>query len=58
MMYSTRPTEEIEFYKGHYLCLWEITDDEIIGRLECEDLAMIDGWYGGIVLAAFRDVIK
>ncbi|CRG89886.1 hypothetical protein PISL3812_06925 [Talaromyces islandicus] len=43
------------YYKDHYLCLWEVTGDEIIGYWEWDDLATYDNWYEDVILPAFID---
>ncbi|PYH96509.1 hypothetical protein BO71DRAFT_439468 [Aspergillus ellipticus CBS 707.79] len=41
-------------YDEDFLCLWQITEPEIVGHWEWEDLKGIEGWYGKIVMPAFK----
>ncbi|KAF7137135.1 hypothetical protein CNMCM5793_007199 [Aspergillus hiratsukae] len=43
------------YYRDHYLCLWEVTSDEVIGHWEWSELVKNDHWYEEIVLPAFRE---
>lgn len=43
-----------EYYKDHYICLWEVTDKEIVGHWQWEDLVENENWYEEIVIPAFR----
>jgi hypothetical protein len=42
------------FCKDHYLCLWEITEREIIGQWNWDDLVKNPRWYEEVILPAFR----
>lgn len=44
-----------EYYKDHYLCLWEVTEPEIVGGWEWVDLVQNDHWYEEIVMPAFKE---
>jgi hypothetical protein len=39
----------------HYLCLWQVTENEIIGQWEWDELVVSGNWYQDIVMPAFRD---
>jgi len=47
-----------QYYKDHYLCLWEVTGREIIGHWEWADLVANEQWYHEIILPAFREHTK
>lgn len=50
-----------EYYQDHYVCLWEVTDKEIVGHWDWEDLVRNENWYEEIVMPAFwrsRDVAQ
>lgn len=34
-----------EYYKNHYICLWEVTEEEDVGNWEWDDLVKTDRWY-------------
>lgn len=40
-------------YKGEYLCLWEVTPDEVVGHWDWEDLVDDPDWFGNVVMPAF-----
>ncbi len=42
-----------EYYKDHYICLWEATDKEIVGHWQWEDLVENENWYEEIVIPRF-----
>jgi hypothetical protein len=44
----------MEYFKDHYLCLWEVTGGEVIGHWEWTDLVANERWYHEIILPAFR----
>lgn len=41
------------YYRKHYLCLWQVTEAEIIGEWDWNDLACNPKWYKEIVLPAY-----
>lgn len=43
-----------EYYIDHYVCLWEVTEDEIVGNWSWDDLKDDAGWYENIIMPAFR----
>ena len=45
-----------EYYKDHYVCLWEVTKREIVGHWQWNDLIAHKNWYQEIILPAFRRV--
>jgi len=44
-----------QYYIDHYVCLWEVPEQEIIGHWEWNDLAPNANWYNDIILPAFRE---
>ncbi len=44
-----------QYYIDHYLCLWEVTGREIVGRWEWTDLVANERWYHEIILPTFRE---
>lgn len=44
-----------QYYIHHYVCLWEVPEQEIIGHWEWNDLAPNENWYNDIILPAFRE---
>ncbi|KAI1115832.1 hypothetical protein F5Y14DRAFT_105174 [Nemania sp. NC0429] len=45
-----------KYYYDEYLCLWQVTEAEVIGHWEWADLnAYGADWYRNIILPAFRD---
>lgn len=47
-----------EYYKDHYLCLWKVTESEIVEDWEWNDLVRNDHWYEKIVLSSFKKYNK
>jgi hypothetical protein len=43
-----------QYYINHYVCLWEVPEQEIIGHWTWNDLAANEDWYNDIILPAFR----
>jgi hypothetical protein len=43
-----------QYYINHYLCLWEVTGQEIIGHWEWADLVAKEQWYDETILPAFQ----
>jgi hypothetical protein len=43
------------YYIDHYVCLWEVSSQEIIGHWKWNDLAQNEDWYNDIILPAFRE---
>lgn len=44
-----------EYYGNHYVCLWEVTEEEFVGNWSWEYLRNIDGcWYEQVVFPAFK----
>lgn len=43
-----------EYYKNHHVCLWEVTEEEVVGHWAWEDLLEVDHWYEKVILPAFK----
>ncbi|KAL2861063.1 uncharacterized protein BJX67DRAFT_367381 [Aspergillus lucknowensis] len=43
-----------DYYKDHYICLWEVTEEEFVGNWDWRSLVGSDRWYEQIILPAFR----
>ena len=44
-----------QYYTDEYLCLWEVTPQEIVGQWQWADLVRNDQWYNEIILPAFKE---
>ena len=42
-----------QYYTDHYICLWEVTPEEIVGHWDWNDLTINDCWYEEIIMPAF-----
>jgi hypothetical protein len=43
-----------QYYDNHYICLWEVTPEEVVGHWEWDELVDIDDWYEEVVMPAFK----
>ncbi|KAH7020672.1 hypothetical protein B0J12DRAFT_722342 [Macrophomina phaseolina] len=43
-----------QYYVDHYLCVWEVSEQEVIGRWQWKDLAADGQWYENTIQPAFR----
>jgi hypothetical protein len=43
------------YYKDEYLCLWEVTPIEVVGRWDWDVLVENDHWYEDEILTAFEE---
>ncbi len=43
-----------QYYNDHYICLWQVTEREIVGQWPWSDLDTHENWYEEIVMPAFR----
>ncbi|KAJ5120831.1 uncharacterized protein N7515_010219 [Penicillium bovifimosum] len=43
------------YYKDEYLCLWEVTPDEVVAHWDWDVLVENDHWYEDEILPAFRE---
>lgn len=46
---------EYLYYKDEYLCLWEITPDEVVGHWDWDNLIENEHWYEEEILPAFEN---
>lgn len=46
------------YYIEHYVCLWEVTAEEIVGHWKWHELAAMDNWYEEVIMPAFNDFRK
>ena len=42
-----------QYYIDHYICLWEVTPDEVVGHWQWDDLAASDNWYDNVIMPEF-----
>jgi hypothetical protein len=50
--------EHGQYCVDHYICLWQVTEREIIGHWEWDELVASGNWYQDIVMPAFRDFVR
>ena len=43
-----------KYCQNHFLCLWQVTEHEVIGHWDWNELVKSEDWYGQIVMPAFR----
>ena len=43
-----------QYYKHHYVCLWQVSREEVVGEWQWDDLATHQDWYEDIIIPAFR----
>jgi hypothetical protein len=43
-----------QYHDNHYICLWEVTPEEVVGHWEWDELVDIDDWYEEVVVPAFE----
>ncbi|KAH8763665.1 hypothetical protein F5883DRAFT_361506, partial [Diaporthe sp. PMI_573] len=43
------------YYINEHVCLWEVTEAEIVGHWEWDDLEQNENWYENIVMPAFKE---
>ena len=55
MEFLTPCNRSNEYYKNHYICLWEVTEEEVIGKWKWDDLLKTDRWYERVILPAFKE---
>jgi hypothetical protein len=44
-----------KYYTDHYVCLWMVTEEEIVGHYEWEDLAKTTNWYDEVIIPELRN---
>ncbi|KAG9250048.1 uncharacterized protein F5Z01DRAFT_640628 [Emericellopsis atlantica] len=42
------------YYEDHYLCLWQVSSDEVVGTWDWDVLVTNRDWYDEVVMPAFR----
>ena len=42
-----------QYYDDHYVCLWQVTENEIVGHWKWDDLVAKENWYQTIIMPAF-----
>jgi hypothetical protein len=45
-----------QYYINHFICLWEVTPDEVVGSWPWDELAGFENWYKDIVMPKFDQV--
>jgi hypothetical protein len=43
-----------QYYDNHYICLWEVTPEEVVGHWEWDEWATNENWYEEVVMPAFK----
>ncbi|KAJ6014676.1 hypothetical protein N7540_009267 [Penicillium herquei] len=49
-----RDGDWVSYYRNHWLCLWEVTKEEIVATWPWEDLWKYYDWYEEVVLPAYK----
>jgi hypothetical protein len=44
-----------EYNGNHYVCLWEVTPEEVVGHWEWDEWANNENWYEEVVMPAFKE---
>ncbi|PSN58632.1 hypothetical protein BS50DRAFT_447844, partial [Corynespora cassiicola Philippines] len=44
-----------KYYIDHYVCLWEVTDKEIVGHWDWEEFAETTNWYEEVIIPALLE---
>ncbi|GAB7325653.1 hypothetical protein MBLNU13_g09631t1 [Cladosporium sp. NU13] len=52
--YGVKNPYREDYYTDHYICLWEVTPEEVVDTWSCNCLRQVDGWYENIIIPAFR----
>ncbi len=50
--YSIEPPYRGDYWRNHYLCLWEVTPEEVVGVWDWDDLRHESNWYEEIIMPA------
>ncbi|KNG82647.1 hypothetical protein ANOM_007868 [Aspergillus nomiae NRRL 13137] len=53
--YGVRDPFGMSCDEDEYLCLWMVSEEEVVGHWEWSELAKLDDWYEAIILPAFRE---
>ena len=43
-----------QYYRHHYVCLWQVFEEKVVGEWQWDDLATQKDWYEDIIIPAFR----
>jgi hypothetical protein len=43
-----------QYYVNHYVCLWEVTAEEVVGQWQWDVLVENERWYEDIIMPAYR----
>ncbi|KAF2622921.1 hypothetical protein BU25DRAFT_305163, partial [Macroventuria anomochaeta] len=43
-----------EYYMDHYVCLWEVTAEEVVDRWDWAELTSEENWYEDVIMPAFN----
>lgn len=52
--YNIQPSYSSDYWQDHYLCLWEVTPEEVVGTWSWEDLRNKENWYQDIIVPALQ----
>lgn len=47
------PYGRSDYYRNHYICLWEATEEEVVGTWAWEDLCKDANWYENVILLEY-----
>ncbi len=53
--YEIQSRYERDYWDGHYLCLWEVTPEEVVGVWEWDDLRSELNWFEEIIMPAVEE---
>lgn len=52
--YNIRNPYAANYNRGHYVCLWEVTPEEVVGQWDWADLSVNSDWYEDTIMPAYR----
>lgn len=52
--YNIKARYSLDYLQDHYLCLWEVTPDEVVGTWSWSDLRGTERWYQDIIVPALQ----
>ncbi|KAK6955872.1 hypothetical protein Daesc_003517 [Daldinia eschscholtzii] len=50
--------ESQDYARGHYMCLWEVTKDEIVGSWKWDDLKGNENWLEEIIMPEYKRFLE
>lgn len=53
--YGIQSPYRADYWDGHFLCLWEVTPEEVVGVWEWNDLRSKLNWYDEIIMPAVKN---